>query len=204
MPVEGNVLELEPPTPNNILEIGFSFQKSKALLSAIELGLFTALADGPLDAEALVTRLGLQGRGARDFFDALVALGLLDRKHSGQYANTPDCALYLDRRKPSYIGGMFERINDRLYESWGQLTQALRTGAPQSGPLRTGDFAALHADTIAFDIFLKGMTGGSLMPARALAIPVADLQNGHRHRYRARLCAGRNRTRPTAPDGRRF
>jgi SAM-dependent methyltransferase len=169
MPVEGKVLESESPTPNNILEIGLSFRKSKALLSAIELGLFTTLADGPLDAEALLTRLGLQGRGARDFFDALVALGLLDRDSTGRYANTPDCALYLDRRKQSYVGGHFEYINARLYESWGQLTQALRTGAPQNGQLRTGDFAALHADTTAFDIFLKGMTGGSLMPARALA-----------------------------------
>ena len=163
------MLEPQPPTPNNIVEIGFSFQKSKALLSAIELGLFTTLADGPLDAEALVARLGLQGRGAHDFFDALVAIGLLDRDSSGRYANTPDCALYLDRQKPSYIGGLFEHINARLYESWGQLTQALRTGAPQSGPLKTGDFAALHADGTASDIFLKGMTGGSLMPARALA-----------------------------------
>jgi hypothetical protein len=79
MPVEGNVLEPQLPTPNNLLEIGRSFRKSKALLSAIELGLFTTLADGPLDAEALVARLRLQGRGAPDFFDARVALGLLDR-----------------------------------------------------------------------------------------------------------------------------
>jgi hypothetical protein len=167
--MESNMLMPQPPTPNNILEIGLSFRKSKALLSAVELGLFTTLADAPLDAEALVARLGLQGRGAGDFFDALVALGFLDRDSSGRYANTPDCALYLDRQKPSYIGGLFEYINARQYENWGQLTQTLRTGAPQSGPLRTGDFAALHADRIAFDIFLKGMTGGSLMPARALA-----------------------------------
>ena len=153
----------QPPTSSNILEIGLSFRKSKALLSAVELGLFTTLADAPLDAESLAARLGLQGRGARDFFDALVALGFLDRDSSGRYANTPDCALYLDRQKPSYIGGLFEYINACQYENWGQLTQALRTGAPQSGPLKTGSFAALHADGIAFDIFLKGMTGGSFM-----------------------------------------
>lgn len=159
----------QPPTPNNIVEIGLSFRKSKALLSAVELGLFTALADEPLGAEALVARLGLHGRGARDFFDALVALEFLDRDSTGRYANTPDGALYLDRQKPGYIGGLLEYINARLYENWGQLTQALRTGAPQRGPLMTGSFAALHADRIAFDTFLKGMTGGSLMSARALA-----------------------------------
>jgi hypothetical protein len=169
VPVEDNVLEPKLPTPSNILEIGLSFRKSKALLSAIELGLFTTLADGRLDAETLVALLGLQGRGARDFFDALVALGLLDRDSAGRYGNTPDCAFYLNRRSASYIGGQFEYINARLYESWSQLTQALRTGAPQNWQLRTGDFAALHANRIASDIFLKGMTGGSLMPARALA-----------------------------------
>jgi hypothetical protein len=164
----GIVLKQEAPTPNNILENGLSYQKSKALLSAIELGLFTALADTSVDAEALVAKLGLHGRGAHDLFDALVALGLLERDSSGHYANTPECALYLDRQKPSYIGGHFEYINACLYESWGQLTQALRTGAP-SGQLRSGAYAALHADRISFDIFLKGMTGGSLLPARALA-----------------------------------
>jgi Dimerisation domain len=160
------VVEPQSPTPSKLFEIGLSFRKSKALLSAIELGLFTTLADEPLEAEELIARLGLQGRGARDFFDALVALGLLDRDSGGRYSNTPECAFYLDRRGPSYIGGLFEYINVRLYESWSQLTQALRTDAPQNGQLRTGDFAALHADRIAFDIFLKGMTGGSLMPAR--------------------------------------
>ena len=161
--------EPDPPTPEHILEIGLAFRKSKALLSAVELGLFTALADRPLEAEALAVRLGMHRRGAIDFFDALVALGLLERDDAGQYANTPESAFYLDRRQPAYIGGMFEYIDARLYPSWHQLTQALRTGAPQSGPLGAGGFAALHADAVASDVFLKGMTGGSLLPALALA-----------------------------------
>jgi hypothetical protein len=171
--MSGAALEVgsKPQTasPDHILEIGLAFRKSKALLSAVGLGLFTALADGPLGADALATRLGLPGRGSRDFFDALVALGLLERDCDGRYANTPDGAHYLDKRQPTYIGGMFEYINARLYPSWHQLTQALRTGMPQSGPLGTGGFAALHADAVASDVFLKGMTGGSLLPALALA-----------------------------------
>jgi precorrin-6B methylase 2 len=159
----------EPATPNHILDIGFAFRKSKALLSALELDLFTTLADGPLDAHALTMRLGLHGRGALDFFDALVTLGLLDRDAGGRYANTPDGALYLDRRKPTYIGGLLEYLNVRSYRNWGHLTQALRTGMPQSGGLGRAGFAALHADPAALDIFLTGMTGGSLMPARTLA-----------------------------------
>src|SRR5690349_1731590 len=105
-----------------ILQLGTAFCGSKTLLSAIELGLFTELARGPRDAETLRLQLGLHPRSARDFFDALVALGMLKRTAAG-YANTPETALYLDRNKPSYIGGMLEMANARLYRFWGSLTE---------------------------------------------------------------------------------
>src|SRR5439155_23814746 len=88
------------PKPDAILRLGLAFQASKTLLSAIELGLFTELAKQPLDADALTARLGLNGRGARDFFDALVALGMLDRS-DGVYRNTPESDRFLDRAKPT-------------------------------------------------------------------------------------------------------
>jgi hypothetical protein len=159
----------ESVMPDHILEIGFAFWKSKALLSAVELGVFTELGDGALECETLTKRLGLHERGAGDFFDSLVALELLDRDANGNYANRPDCAFYLDRRRPTYIGGPLEHLNARLYQSWGLLTAALRTGLPQSGPFATGGYAALYAEKSASEAFLRGMTGGSLMPAKALA-----------------------------------
>lgn len=162
-------MKAESATPEHIFEVGFAFRKSKTLLSAVELGLFSVLGERALDSEALVDRLGLHGRGARDFFDALVALKLLGRDDLGRYTNTPDCALYLDRGKPTYIGGVLEYLDARVYSGWGLLTQALRTGTPQSGPSAAGGFATFYSDKSAFDIFLKGMTGGSLLPAKALA-----------------------------------
>jgi hypothetical protein len=81
-------------TPDKIMQLGLGFWGSKALLSAIELGLFTELAKGPQDGESLRTRLELHPRGARDFFDALVSLGMLQRKN-GRYANTPETDLFL-------------------------------------------------------------------------------------------------------------
>ena len=66
-------------TPAAIMQLGSGFMASKTLLSAIELGLFTALAKGPLTLEALTERVRLHARSARDFFDALVALGMLKR-----------------------------------------------------------------------------------------------------------------------------
>src|SRR5215813_6532883 len=94
-----------PVTADRIGKIGHAFQEAKALLSAVELGVFTVLSEGPLDRTALTQRLGINGRGARDFFDALVALGLLDRDDDSHYANAVDAGLYLDRNKSSYLGG---------------------------------------------------------------------------------------------------
>jgi hypothetical protein len=114
-------------SPAKIMQLGIGFWGSKALLSAIELGLFTELAKGPRDADTLRQQLGLHPRSSRDFFDALVALGML--KRSGQrYANTPETAWFLDRNKPSYVGGMLEMANARLYRFWGSLTEGLQTG----------------------------------------------------------------------------
>ena len=92
----------ENPTPGGIMQLGLGFWGSKTLLSAIELGVFTELAKGSLDTESLAERLQLHRRSARDFFDALVALGMLQRS-DGQYSTTPETDLFLDRAKPSYI-----------------------------------------------------------------------------------------------------
>lgn len=159
-------------TPENIVKLGLGFWGSKTLLSAIELGVFTCLAGRALDREALRRELGLHERSARDFFDALVALGMLERK-AGRYSNTQVTDVYLDENKPSYLGGMLEMANARLYAFWGSLTEALRTGRPQNEAKTGGDFfGELYADPAKLEGFLKAMTGlsrgASLAIARAL------------------------------------
>jgi SAM-dependent methyltransferase len=150
------------------MELGFGFWGAKTLLSAVELGVFTELAKGPLDRDALVKRLRLHPRSARDFFDALVALGMLKRTGS-RYRNTPETAWFLDRAKPSYVGGMLETANARLYSFWGALTEALQTGKPQN-EIKTGTdfFGTLYADPRRLEAFLKAMTGLSQVTARAI------------------------------------
>jgi hypothetical protein len=160
------------PSPGRIMELGRAFWASKALLSAVELNLFTALAEyGPQDAEALRRRLGLHGRGARDFLDTLVALSMLERGDDGRYANTPETDLYLDRRKETYVGGLLEMCNARLWRFWGSLTEALRTGEPQNEAKGGGEdlFGALYADPARLEGFLRAMTGLSLPIAQAVA-----------------------------------
>jgi O-methyltransferase domain/Dimerisation domain len=158
------------PTPDEIMQLGMGFWGSKALLSAVELGLFSELAAaGPLDADALRERLGLHARSARDFFDALVALGMLERE-DGRYANTPATDLFLDRAKPSYIGGLLEMANARLFGFWDSLTAGLRTGQPQN-EAKHGEnfFEVLYADPQRLRGFARAMTGISTGVAQAIA-----------------------------------
>src|SRR5215467_10977535 len=118
-------------TPEHIMQVGLGFWASKTLLSAIELQLFTQLAKKPATLAEVQNRLALHQRSAQDFLDALVALGFLDRK-DGVYRNTAATDLFLDKAKPSYIGGMLEMANGRLFAFWNDLTEALRTGKPQN------------------------------------------------------------------------
>jgi O-methyltransferase/methyltransferase family protein len=157
------------PAPDAILQLGLGFWGSKTLLSAVELGLFSELAAGPLEAEQLRDRLGLHPRSAVDFFDALVALGMLERE-DGRYANTTETDLFLDRAKPSYLGGLLEMANARLYGFWGSLTEGLRTGQPQNEAKRGEDFfATLYADSERLAQFARAMSAASAGAGMAIA-----------------------------------
>ena len=158
-PVAGSI---STPNPQHILQNGLGFWASKTLLSAVEMEVFTELARGPEEEQTLAGRLGLHPRSSRDFLDALVALGFLER-NGGMYSNTPSTDLFLDKRKPSYIGGMLEMANRRLFQHWNHLTTALRTGLPQNEATRGEPdvFAALYADPERLKVFLRGMTGVS-------------------------------------------
>src|SRR5262245_37681776 len=152
------------------MQLGFGYWGSRTLLSAVELGLFTELAKGPLALEDLRARLDLHPRGVRDFLDALVALGML-RREQGAYANTPATDLYLDRAKPTYLGGMLEMMSARLFRFWADLTEGLKTGKPQNEAKHGGDlFDTLYSDPHRLEQFLAAMTGLSLGIAHALAV----------------------------------
>jgi hypothetical protein len=159
-----------PVKPDNIMQLGLGFWASKTLLTAVELGLFTELANGPMPADTIGERLNLHPRALRDFLDALVSLRMLERDAEGLYSNTPEADIFLDRNKPSYLGGMLEMANARLYPFWDSLTEALRTGRPQNEAKSGGNFfEALYADPLRLEGFLSAMTGLSLGAARAIA-----------------------------------
>src|SRR5882724_5292149 len=157
-------------TPDRIMQLGLGFWGSKTLLSAVELGLFTELASGPLNEQELTERLKLHPRATRDFFDALVALGVLERE-AARYRNTAETDFFLVRDRLSYIGGFLEMANERLYPFWGALTEGLRTGLPQN-EVKTGGaglFENIYGDPDRLRLFLGAMTGLSMGASRAIA-----------------------------------
>jgi methyltransferase family protein len=121
---------IKPPSADRIEQVALGFMASKVLFGAIEFGVFTELAKQPLDGQALTERLGLHPRSARDFLDALVTLGMLERR-GGLYSNTTETDFYLDRVKPTYIGNLFEMWNVRAYPFWGSLADGLKLGSPK-------------------------------------------------------------------------
>jgi hypothetical protein len=86
------------------------------------------------------------------------------------YRNTAATDLFLDRGKPSYVGGLLEMANARLYPFWARLTDALRTGEPQN-EARLGEdfFPALYGDPERLRQFLHAMTGLSAGASMAIA-----------------------------------
>lgn len=120
---------IEDQGPSVVFEIGTAFCTAKCLLTALELSLFTVLGDGELTAEELRVKLDLHPRGARDFFNVLAGLGLLEN-NGGRYRNSPLADRHLVRSNDGYVGGFLERANHMLYPAWGRFGEMLRTGKP--------------------------------------------------------------------------
>jgi precorrin-6B methylase 2 len=166
--------------PQDILEDGMAFWSSRLILTAVERGIFTMLAERPLSAAELTGMLGWHPRAATTALDALVAAGLLRCDKRGRYANTMRSSLFLDRNKSSYIGGLMELSSTRLYDLWSGLDELLGTGDPAAveGDDRYFDFDSMYADPDALKTFLSGMTGISTGEAMLLASRFPWKQHG--------------------------
>ena len=157
------------------MHTGMFFMRSKVLLAAVKLQLFTVLEEhGPMTANDLGNRLGLHPRAWYDFFDALVAMGFLNRDGDGPegvYRNTIETAQFLVRDTPEYVGGMLEMCNDRLFRFWGDLDDALRTGQPQNEIRHSQKpvFEELYSDLPRLEQFMSAMAGISIGQFRTFA-----------------------------------
>jgi predicted O-methyltransferase YrrM len=160
--------------PGPILQTAFAFWSSKVLLTAVELGVFTKLANRRSTGAELGAELGLHPRAVSDFFDALVAMRFLEREGDGpsaKYFNTPASALYLDSGQPRYVGGILVMLNARLFKFWHDLPEALRTGRAQNEIKhgQKGMFEELYEELPRLEQFLGAMTGLSRINLEAFA-----------------------------------
>ena len=160
--------------PSRILEVGLGFWQSRTLLSAVELGVFTLLGKEKKSGEEIRTELGLHIRGTWDFLDALVAMKFLEREGDGEdakYLNNDLSAMYLDKNSPDYIGGILEMASARLYHYWGDLTEGLKTGKPQSESKHGLEpiFDILYKDEERLEQFMRAMTGLSAINFESFA-----------------------------------
>ena len=166
---------MDPDTnPSKIMQVGLGFWASKVLLAAIDFDLFTLLSSGPKDVHEIKNALNIHERGLFDFLDALTSLGFLKREgllETARYSNAADVDSFLVKGKHTYIGGIFEMANHRLYHFWGSLEEALKSGEPQNEVKGSGEpiFATLYADHNRLEQFLKAMAGIQMGNFLALA-----------------------------------
>ncbi|MGW0009806.1 methyltransferase [Streptomyces tendae] len=154
-----------PPALFN--ELHWNYWKTKVFVSAMQLGVFTSLAEEAADAETLADRLGMSGQAVPDFLDCLVAMGVLQRD-AGVYANTEEGSCYFDSHRPhSYLGEVMLAEAGRLGDD---LTAVLRDGRSRDGATGAGDFYDnTYADPSRTSSFQRAMTAMSYELGAVLA-----------------------------------
>ena len=155
--------------PSKIMQLGMGFMGSKVLLTAVKLEVFTLLASSPLTAKDVKDKLRLQctDRHVFDWLDALVSLSFLQRQgllEHAVYSNAEDTDFFLDKNKPSYMGGILEMANNRLYKFWVDLEEGLQTGQSQNEGKGKSEgnmefFAQLYKDEQSLQEFMNAMSG---------------------------------------------
>jgi ubiquinone/menaquinone biosynthesis C-methylase UbiE len=134
-------------TPERIIETTFAFAQSCALLAAVELDLFTRIAQGMKTIEVLANQAGVSANALGRLLGTLSAMGFLQR-NGDDYALTPVSERFLVRGQPSYVGDIVLQIRQE-WDAWLHLSECVRTGQPtrfiNEEPLGGPFFAPLDA-----------------------------------------------------------
>jgi len=172
------------PTPERIFNTMIAFQETESLKAAIELDVFTAIADGANTAALLAAKTGAAERGLRILCDYLTVRGFLT-KQAGQYALTQESAIFLNRHSPACVGTMIHFLaNPELRKNFETLTEAVRKGGTASD---LGDNTKPHDEfwvnfarsmaplAVPNAEFVAGLTGA----AEGKPCKVLDIAAGH-------------------------
>ena len=108
-----------------IREAIMAFRKSRILLTAYELDVFTFIGTKSYPSETISEALNLDHNAAERLLNALVALGLLE-KNNRNFSNSGDSYRFLSKDSPAYIGGLMH--SNHLWNTWSHLTEVVKSG----------------------------------------------------------------------------
>jgi len=159
----------QPPTPQRFFDAINAYQQTEAMKAALELELFTAIAEGNTTSATIATRCEAAERGVRILCDFLTIHTFLTKEGS-HYGLAPDSAIFLNRQSPAYIGGAVEfLLTARVREGNARMTEAVRRGGTVLGE---GTLEPENPDWVKF---AQAMMPLVRMPAEIMA---AELRKG--------------------------
>jgi len=172
----------QQPTPEKFFNTVNAHQQTSAMKAAIELEIFTAIAEGKVTSPAIAERCKASERGVRILCDFLTIHDFLT-KEGDRYGLAPDSALFLNRHSPAYLGGAIGfLLTPRIIEANARLTEAVRLGGTALG---AGTLEAENPDWVEFARAMRPMMA---MPAEVMAAElrkngesqkVLDIAAGH-------------------------
>jgi len=174
----------QQPSPQLFFQTVNSYQRTEALKAAIELDVFTAIAEGARTASEISARCKTSERGMRILCDFLCIMGFLT-KDGQTYALTPDSAMFLDKRSPAYLGGTIEfMLSPVLSENFKDFAELVRRGGTTAE--EGGTIAPEHPVWVKF---ARAMAPMMALPARLMAqlvdpeadkkLKILDIAAGH-------------------------
>ena len=149
------------PDPGPILDYIEAFRRSKAMFTAVRLGIFDHLEGQPLSAERLAARLNANAAALDRLLSACVALGLLVRDGES-YRNTASASRYLVTSSPHTFAGYIVYSDESLFHLWSHLDDAVREGTnrwAQTFGSRDALFDYYYRDPQATANFVRAMNG---------------------------------------------
>jgi len=171
------------PTPALLFDTLNGYQRTQAIKTAIELSIFTVIAQGNTTAETIAQACGASQRGVRILCDFLVIIGFLT-KQDNTYGLTPDSAVFLDKNSPAYMGTVTEFIlSPHMVANFDHLTDSVKQGGT------AGDTKPLEPDHPMWVRFARAMAPMMAMPSQLIAklvdpgadknIRILDIAAGH-------------------------
>jgi 3-hydroxy-5-methyl-1-naphthoate 3-O-methyltransferase len=115
-------------SPAMVMEDLTGAWRTRSLVAAIELDVFSQIAAGKRTVKEIGEAAGASSRGMASLLDALTAIGYL-RKTGSRYSLRPVSATFLVPGGNSYMGATAHSVS-LTWDSWKNLTEAVRSGRP--------------------------------------------------------------------------